>query len=307
MNVIRSANELNSGKRKVCVAIGVFDGVHLGHQQVIRQTITDAEQHEGISVAVTFDRHPSSVVAPDRTPGLIYPLQKKLAVIESLGVDTTLLVHFDKTFSEITAEHFIRDLSCNFGQIQSICVGSNFTFGHKRQGNVELLRKVGSELNFTVHGLAAVSLDGERVSSTRIRDAVRAGNLDAASQMLGRAYSLVGKVVEGDKLGRKLGFPTANMDTTGLILPPTGVYAIHAEVSGQAHRAVLNIGYRPTLQSPAPQLRVEAHLLDFTGNIYGQEIDVTFVQKLRDEQKFPSAEALRQQIAKDIEAARRLF
>lgn len=307
MNVIGNAAELNAGTRKVCVAIGVFDGVHLGHQQVVRQTIADAQQHEGISVAVTFDCHPNAVVAPQRTPGLIYPLEKKLRVIESLGIETTLLLHFDARLSQVPAEDFIRDLSHHFRHIQSICVGSNFTFGHQRQGNVELLRKVGSELNFTVHGLAAVSLDGERVSSTRIRNAIRAGNLDGASQMLGRAYALVGKVVTGDQLGRKLGFPTANIDVAGLVLPPTGVYAVHAAVRGTAHRAVLNIGYRPTLQSPAPQLRVETHLLDFTGDLYGHEIELTFVEKLRDEQKFPSAEALQHQIKADIEAAKLLF
>jgi riboflavin kinase / FMN adenylyltransferase len=307
MNVIRAANELNSGSRKVCVAIGVFDGVHLGHQQVIRQTISDSQQHEAVSVVVTFDCHPNSVVAPERTPSLIYPLSKKLRVIESMGINTTLLVHFDKTFSQIPAEEFIRGLACEFKNIHSVCVGSNFTFGHKRQGNVELLKKLGQELKFAVHGLSAVALDGERVSSTRIRDAIRNGNLDAASQMLGRAYSLVGKIIEGDKVGRKLGFPTANLDFTGLVLPPNGVYAAHAEVAGQTHRAAVNIGIRPTMQSSTPQLHVEAHLLDFSGELYGQEMELTFVEKLRDEQKFPSPEALKQQIAKDVEAAKQLF
>ena len=307
MNVIRAANELKPGSRKVCVAIGVFDGVHLGHQQVVRQTISDSQQHEAISVVVTFDCHPNSVVAPDRTPSLIYPLSKKLRVIESMGIKTTLLIHFDKIFSHIPAEEFIRGLANDFKNIHSVCVGSNFTFGHKRQGNVELLKKLGGELKFAVHGLSAVALDGERVSSTRIRDAIRNGNLDAASQMLGRAYSLVGKIIEGDKVGRKLGFPTANLDFTGLVLPPNGVYAAHAEVAGQTHRAAVNIGVRPTMQSPAPQLHVEAHLLDFSGELYGQEMELTFVEKLRDEQKFPSPEALKQQIAKDVEAAKRLF
>ena len=307
MNVIRSANELRPGSRKVCVAIGVFDGVHLGHQQVIRQTIADSRQHEALSVVVTFDCHPNSVVAPERTPSLIYPLSKKLRVIESFGIHTTLLVHFDKAFSQISAEEFIRGLKRDFKNIHSICVGSNFTFGHKRQGNVALLQKLGEDLKFVVHGLSAVSLDGERVSSTRIRDAVHNGNLDSASQMLGRAYSLVGKIFEGDKVGRKLGFPTANLDVAGLGLPPNGVYAAHAEVAGQTHRAAVNIGVRPTMQSSTPQLHVEAHLLDFSGELYGQEMELTFVEKLRDEQKFPLPEALKLQIQKDIEAAKKLF
>jgi riboflavin kinase/FMN adenylyltransferase len=307
MNVIRAANELNSGSRKVCVAIGVFDGVHLGHQQVIRQTISDARQHEAFSVLVTFDCHPNSVVAPDRIPPLIYPLSKKLRVIESMGIETTFLIHFDKDFSQIPAEEFIRGLARDFKNIHSVCVGSNFTFGHKRQGNVEFLKKLGDELKFTVHGLAAISLDGERVSSTRIRDAIGNGNLDAASQMLGRTYSLVGKIIKGDKVGRQLGFPTANLDFAGLVLPPNGVYAAHAEVAGQTYRAAVNIGVRPTMKSSTPRLHVEAHLLDFAGEIYGKEMELTFVEKLRDEQKFSSPDTLKEQIAKDIEVARKFF
>jgi len=307
MNVIRAANELKPGARKVCVAIGVFDGVHLGHQQVVRKTIADSRQHEAIPVVVTFDCHPNSVVAPERTPELIYPLSKKLRAIESLGIDTTLLIHFDVAFSQISAEDFIRGLKADFGNIHSICVGSNFTFGHKRQGNVALLQKLGQDLKFVVHGLSAVSLDGERVSSTRIRDAIRSGNLDDASQMLGRAYAVVGEVVEGDKVGRELGFPTANLKVFGLVLPPNGVYAAHADIGGQTHRAAVNIGQRPTLNSPSPQIHVEAHLLDYTGNVYGREMELTFVEKIRDEGKFSSADELKQQIAKDVETARNLF
>jgi len=303
MNLIHAAADLNPGSRKVCVAIGVFDGVHLGHQQVIRQTISDAAQHEAVSVVVTFDRHPNSIVAPDRVPPLIYPLEKKLRVIDSLGVNTAYLIRFDQSFSEIPGEKFIRDLARDFKNIQSICVGSTFTFGHKRSGNVSLLHVLGQELKFAVHGLANVSLDGQVVSSTRIREAIRGGNIDFASQMLGRPYSLFGRVVEGDRLGRKLLVPTANLDATGLVVPPSGVYAAHAEAGGKKFRAVLNIGHRPTLEKPTPQLRVEAHLLDFDKEIYGEELELTFVQKLREEEKFSSTAALKQQIAKDIKQA----
>lgn len=307
MKLVNTTNELTPGSRKVCVAIGFFDGVHLGHQQILRQTVSDARQHEAISVAVTFDAHPNTIVAPQHVPPLIYPLAKKLRVIESLGVDTICVIHFDQPFSEISGEKFIRDLARDFKNIQSICVGSQFTFGHKRTGNVSLLRILGQELHFHVHGLANISLDGQTVSSTRIREAIRAGNLDFASQMLGRPYSLCGRVVEGARLGRKLGFPTANLDATGLVLPPSGVYAAHAEVLGKKFRAAVNIGHRPTLQFPAPLLQVEAHLLDFDADIYGEELELTFVEKLRNEQKFPSVDALREQIARDIEAANKLF
>jgi len=307
MKIIRAANELEPQGRKVCVAIGFFDGVHLGHQQIIRQTIADARQHEALALVVTFDQHPSTVVAPARVPPLIYSLPQKLRVIGSLGSDALLLIHFDKAFSEQSGEVFIRGLARDLGQIQSLCVGSNFTFGHKRGGNIALLRTLGAELKFAVHGLAAVSLDGKIVSSTRIRETIRAGNLDAAGQMLGRAYSIAGTIVRGDQLGHQLGFPTANLDVSGLLLPPNGVYMVHALAEGRKHRAVVNIGSRPSVNNATPQIRVEAHLLDFKGDLYGKEMELVFADKLREEKKFPSLEALKDQIAQDIAEARKRF
>src|SRR5438552_1052180 len=307
MKIIHAANELQPAGKKVCLAIGFFDGVHLGHQQIVRQTIRDARQHEAIALAITFDQHPNCVVAPDRVPPLIYSLPQKLRTIEALGMDTLLLIHFDKQFSQQTGEEFIRGLARDLGALQSICVGANFVFGYQRSGNVALLKKLGAELKFTVHGLAAVALDGKPVSSTRIREAIQAGELDAASQMLGRAYSLSGKVVRGDGLGKQLGFPTANLEINGLVLPPRGVYAVHAEAGGRTLRAVLNIGIRPTLQNPNPQLQVEAHLLDFQGDLYGQQLEITFVEKLREEKKLGSLTELRDQIARDIQEAQLRF
>ena len=307
MKIIRAANELKPQGRKVCVAIGFFDGVHLGHQQIIRQTIADARQHEALSLVVTFDQHPSTIVAPSRIPPLIYSLPQKLRVIGNLGSDALLLIHFDKPFSEQPGETFIRGLARDLGRIQSLCVGSSFTFGHKRGGNVALLKTLGGELKFTVHGMAAVSLDGKIVSSTRIREAIRYGDLDAAGQMAGRPYSLAGTVVRGDQLGQQLGFPTANLDVSGLLLPPNGVYTVHAVVGGNPHRAVVNIGSRPSVKNPTPQIRVEAHMLDFKGDLYAQELELIFVEKLRDEKKFPSLDALKGQIAQDVAEARRRF
>jgi riboflavin kinase/FMN adenylyltransferase len=307
MKIIHTAKELNANGRKVCLAIGFFDGVHLGHQQIIRQTIADARQHEALAVAITFDQHPNAVVAPARVPPLIYSLPQKLRAIEALGADTLLLIHFDKAFSEQTGEAFVHGLAHDLGRIQSLCVGANFTFGHKRNGNVALLQKLGAELHFTVHGMAAVSLDGKIVSSTRIRETIRYGELNLVSQMLGRAYSIAGRVIKGEQLGRQLGFPTANIDATGLTLPPNGVYAIHAIVRGQTYRGALNIGVRPTLTEKNPTLHVEAHLLDFQGELYDEELEIVFVEKLRDEQKFDSLDELKKQIAKDIEQAKACF
>jgi riboflavin kinase/FMN adenylyltransferase len=307
MRLIHAASEFQPGTRKVSLAIGFFDGVHLGHQQTIRQAIADARQHEAHSLVITFDLHPNAVVAPGRVHPLIYSLPQKVRTIGSLGVDALLLLHFDEPFSRQTGESFIRGLARDLGQILSVCVGTGFVFGYKRGGNVELLKRLGAELRFAVHAVASVSLGGRAVSSTRIRAAIVAGDLDAASQMLGRPYSLAGPVIQGDRLGRQLGFPTANIDARGLVLPPSGVYAVQALAGGQTYRAVLNIGTRPTLARPEPQLRAEAHLLGFQGNLYGRELEITFVEKLREERPFASLEELRRQIAQDILAAQARF
>ena len=304
MKIIRAANELGNGQRKVCVAIGVFDGVHLGHQQIIRQTVADARGHDAIALVVTFDKHPNAIVAPDKTPPQIFSRSQKLRAIESLGADALLEIPFDKTFSEKSGEVFIRELARELGKIHSVCVGADCVFGHKRSGNVELLKKLGAELIFQVHGLAAVALDGQVVSSTRIREAIRAGNFDAASQMLGRPYAICGRIVEGDRLGRQLGFPTANLDVTNLILPPNGVYAASTKLKEQFYRVALNIGTRPTVAAAQSQLRVEAHLPDFSGDLYGAELELELGMKLRDERKFSSLAELREQIGRDVAAVR---
>jgi len=305
MKLIHAANELGNGSRKVCLAIGVFDGVHLGHQQIIRQTIADARQHDAVALVVTFDKHPNAIVAPDKTPPQIFSRSQKLRAIEALGADALLEIPFDKAFSEKSGEIFIRESARDLGKIFSICVGADFVFGNKRSGNVALLKTLGAEIGFQVHGHAAVALDGETVSSTRIREAIRLGNLDAASQMLGRPYAICGRVVEGDRIGRQLGFPTANLDATNLALPPHGVYAASAKVDGKFFWAALNLGVRPTV-AVGLQLRVEVHLLDFSGDLYGAELEVEIGVKLRAERKFSSPAQLREQIARDLVAVRAL-
>ena len=307
MQLIHRAADLNPGGRKVSVGIGMFDGVHLGHQQVLKQTLADARQHSGISLAITFDRHPASIIHPARAPRLIYSLPQKLREIEALGVDAILLIPFTREFSQIPGEQFVRGLAAELGNIYSICVGSSFTFGHKRSGNVDLLKQLGKELNFQVHGLAAVSLAGQIVSSTRIRERIGAGDLNAASQMLGRTYAIAGKVTHGDKLGGKLGTPTANIDIGGLLTPPNGVYAVQVRVGKELRPGVANLGFRPTVNDPSPALRFEVHLLDFEGDLYEQELEVAFAEFIRGEQKFGNLEELKAQITRDKESARRIL
>jgi riboflavin kinase/FMN adenylyltransferase len=306
MKVVADAAALQPDPRPVCAAIGVFDGVHLGHQCVLKQTISDAARQQAVSVVVTFDRHPNAVVAPASVPPLIYPLDKKLEVIASFGVEAAYVIRFDKAFSQIPGEQFVRGLARDFQRINSICVGDGFMFGAGRSGNVALLRQLGGELCFTLHALRDVQLDGQSVSSTRIRDAVRAGDFALAGRMLARPYALRGAVIEGERLGRKLGFSTANLDVTGLLTPPPGVYAAEAHLAAARYRAAINIGHRPTIHSADPQLHVEAHLLDFEGDLYGQVLELVFLKRLREETKFPTPAALRAQIADDIRQTRNL-
>ena len=306
MQLIRQPGELQTGGRKVSVGIGMFDGVHLGHQQVLKQTIFDARQHNGVSLAITFDRHPATILAPAKAPPLIYSLPRKLREIESLGIDATLVIEFTAEFSRTPGDEFVRRLAAQLGHVYSICVGRSFTFGYKRSGNVDLLRAIGSEIGFQVHGLAAVSLAGQIVSSTRIRERIAAGDLDAASQMLGRTYSISGKVIEGDKLGRKLGTPTANIDIRGLVTPPPGVYSVQAALGPEVLPAVANLGTRPTVDK-TNELRLEVHLLDTARDLYGTTMEIFFGEYLRPEKQFASLDELKAQIAHDIDAARKTF
>ena len=296
-----------SGFHNVCVAIGTFDGVHLGHQQVIKKMIADAKIYSGAAVVVTFDRHPKTVIPHSKPPPLIYPLKQKLKMIELLDVGYTILIPFDINMSKLEATCFVKILRHELGNIKSISVGKNFLFGHNRTGNLSLLEKMGKHLGFEVHGLSAVSLDGKIISSTKVREAISIGNLELASQMLGREYSIFGVIVQGDGIGKKLGFPTANVDVGGLILPPNGVYVARIVVKKAMYNAVLNIGVRPTIKQSAPQKRCEAHLLDFKSDIYGEEVEVIIQKKIRDEVKFKSLQALKRQIQKDIQQARKIF
>jgi len=307
MKIISSASELAAPNGHVCFAIGMFDGVHLGHQQVIRQAVTDAHQYEATSLCITFDRHPASIIAPESAPGLIQSLPQRLRAVETLGVDATLLLKFDETMSRIRAQDFVHNLYRDLGKIKSLCVGAKFAFGHNREGNVDLLKQLGQELGFNVHGLAKVALNGKTISSSSIRQAIKTGDFDVATQMLGREHALAGKVIRGDGRGRELGFPTANIGIKGLCIPPNGVYAAHVRVNEQTLRAAVNIGFRPTIRDSKPTLHVESHILNFEGDIYDEDLEITFVEKIREEEKFESLEELKEQISADIRKAQTLF
>jgi riboflavin kinase/FMN adenylyltransferase len=304
MQVISQPDQLRSDGRPICGAIGVFDGLHLGHQKVIGSMIEDARRLQAQPMVITFDQHPQSVLAPEKAPLLIYPLAQKLRVIESLGVEAALVFHFDLEFSRQPAEIFAHNLVENFGRLASLSVGGNFFFGHHRKGNAALLQQFGKQYGFAVTAIEPLQNEGHTISSTRVRKAIHDGHLELASQLLGRKYGLASQVIHGDQRGRQLGFPTANLDVAGLVLPPFGVYAARTVVNGLAHPSVLNLGHRPTVKPGGSPTSLEVHLLDYSGDLYDRTVEVQFVQKLRGEEKFPSLDALKTQITRDIQSAR---
>lgn len=296
MRILRTFEELTGD---VYLAIGVFDGMHLGHQRVIGQARDDAKTTGGTSVALTFDPHPMRVLRPDQAPLLLTSTEHKLALIRQLGVDACLLVTFDKVFSETPAEQFVDRISFS----RQVCVGTRFRFGHDRLGDVRLMEQLAPRYGFTVKEIKSVlTTDGEMISSTAVRKHVLAGNLDRAAAMLGRPFSVLGTVEHGDHRGHELGFPTANVNPHNEVLPPDGVYAVRARLGESRLPGVVNIGNRPTFAGTAH--RLEVHILDFDRGLYGQELEVEFVKRLRDERKFDSSDALKQQIAVDVQAAR---
>ena len=293
------------GPHGVCLALGMFDGVHLGHQHVIRQSRIDARTRGATTVVATFDPHPLTVVRPDKAPRLLQSLPQRIATLESQGADAVLVLRFDEALSRKSGEAFVRELVDGFGGLRSFTVGQGFHFGQGRSGNVPLLRSLGRELGFSVNAVAPIHIGTEVVSSTRVRGALRDGKLGLVAELLGRPYSIVGQVVRGDQLGQSLGFPTANIDVEGLELPPFGVYAARARHSGGEFPAAVNLGLRPTLRSSQPQLRFETHLIGHEGDLYGRELSVELVRFLRPERRFAHLDALKAQIGRDIVAAQK--
>ena len=307
MNVISQLSEWPLRGRRAALAIGMFDGVHLGHQAVLLDTVEQARKHDAVAAAVTFDLHPNVVVAPSRIPPRIYSLNQRLRAFAQLGMEAVWVIHFDEDFSRQTGREFVALLQAKAGPLASITVGQEFTFGRQRGGNVALLREMGRELGFEARGLPPVSEGGQVVSSTCIREAIRDGKLPEASRLLGRPYAVAGGVKRGDGRAREWGFPTANVDVSGAALPPTGVYLARAHFGTSEYPAVLNLGRRPTVSEAELGLRLEAHLLGFSGDLYGQEVELAFGAKLREEIRFANVEALRLQIAADVQTARQYF
>jgi riboflavin kinase / FMN adenylyltransferase len=307
MEILHSVPELSRLTDPLFLAIGVFDGVHRGHQAVISTSADHAKAANGTPVAVTFDPHPEKVLRPQSAPHLLSATQHKIALIRALGVRHLLVINFDKQFAATEPEDFVQQLVEYSTPLREICVGHEWSFGKNRRGNLDLLKKLGAEFNFEVVGVPPIKTNDEVVSSTAIRQAIERGDFARAAAMLGREYTILGTVVRGDDLGKKIGFPTANLSAHNEQFPPNGVYAAEARIDGELHRGVVNLGVRPTVTSGKSERVLEIHLFDFNRSIYGQDLEVRFVKFLRPERKFENVDALVAQIGRDVDQARELF
>lgn len=309
MVILSDIAELQGLAGPLRLAIGVFDGVHLGHRAVIGAA-RRREGEGGTLVVVTFDPHPVEVLAPGKAPRLLTDTEHRLRLLaRDVGVGHVLLIPFDETFANRTGEQFVEDLvaAAPAEGIARICVGREWRFGKDRSGDLGLLERLGGEHGFEICGVGMVEVDGARVSSTRVREAVESGDFETAATLLGRPYTVHGRVVEGRKLGRTIGFPTANLAVKREQLPPSGVYAVYATGAGDSWRGVANLGFRPTVEEGGRDLRLEVHLFGLDGDIYGEDLEVEFVARIRGEEKFDGIDALRAQIERDVAGAEALL
>jgi riboflavin kinase / FMN adenylyltransferase len=309
VQVVREPGPCTRPSEGTAVAIGVFDGVHLGHQHVLAEGRRLAAERRARSAVVTFDRHPAAVVRPESAPKLLTDLEQRLELLAALGMDLTYVVSFDEARSKESAEDFIDAVLVDCLAAKAVVVGADFHFGHQRRGNVGLLREVGQAAGFEVDGielLASKEEGVEAISSTAIRAALGAGDLASANRMLGRPHEVRGTVVEGDRRGRELGYPTANVAVPAdICLPADGIYAgWHLRPDGTAHATAINLGRRPTFYADAETSLLETHLLDFDGDLYDEPARVRFVARLRDEVRFHSVDDLVRQMATDLDEAR---
>ena len=299
--------ELEEVQGPLHLAMGVFDGVHLGHQAVIGTAVEGARGSGGVAGVLTLEPHPIQILAPGQAPRrILVSLEHKERLLASLGVTVLLVLRFDETMARQSAEEFGEHLF-SVAALRQMVAGEDWKFGRERRGTIDLLRRLGEPHGVEVTAVPAVMLKGERVSSTRLRRALRDGNLQAASEMLGRSYTVMGTVVRGEQLGRKLGAPTANIMLNDEQLPPDGVYVVTATMGEgeETHLGVANLGERPTVNGERRLL--EVHLLDFEGDLYEAGVEVCFGLRLRSEKKFKDREELREQIRRDLKEARELF
>jgi len=294
------------GRERGCVAaVGNFDGVHLGHQEIFSRTLAGARNHGGPGLAVTFSVHPVRELKPHMAPGSIMTLDERLRIIGALGMDAALVLPFDGGLASLTPEAFVREVLVEILGVAEVVAGEDWRFGKGRAGDMDLLRVKGAEMDFGVQGVPDLFHEGLSVSSTRVRESIEKGDVDLARRLLGRPHLVRNRVVHGEGRGRGLGFPTVNIPSGGVITPSRGVYAASFSCRDMAGPAAVNIGSRPTFGGGP--ITIEAHLVGMDGDLYGEEIVIRFLSRLRDEISFPDIFSLQEQIARDVEKAKEIY
>src|SRR5438105_5582038 len=292
--------------RPTVLTLGVFDGLHRGHQLIIGTVVGRARAAGAVPTVITFDPHPRAVLHPESAPPLLQTFDQKVEAFGVLGVEQAIVIRFTREFARIRADEFLRDVVYERLHAKEVYLGRGFAFGRGREGNIELLRKASRELGFKADEVPVVRLRGQRISSSRIRELLAEGRVNLARRMLGRPYGVEGRVVRGAERGRTIGFPTANLRPTNRVIPRGGVYVTATLIEGAWRRSITNIGTRPTFDD-ARGISVETHVLNWTGDLYGDVVRVRFLHRLRDEKKFGSIDELKAQIARDVARAEEYF
>ena len=292
--------------RPTVLTLGVFDGLHLGHQLIVSRVVERARAVGAVPTVVTFDPHPRAVLHPESAPPLLQTFDQKVEAFGVLGVEQAIVVRFTREFAEVGAGEFLRDVVHERLQAREVYLGRGFAFGRDREGDIHLLRRVSRELGFHADEVPEVRLRGQRISSSRIRELLAAGSVNLARRMLGRPYGVEGRVVRGQERGRTLGFPTANLRPDNRVIPRAGVYVTATLIEGSWRRSVTNVGVRPTFEKEA-EPSIETFVMDWGGDLYGDVVRVRFLHRLRDERRFSSVEELKRQIDADAARARKYF
>jgi riboflavin kinase/FMN adenylyltransferase len=293
--------------RPTILTLGVFDGLHLGHQLIMRTVVERARAVGAVPTVITFDPHPRAVLHPESAPPLLQTFDQKIEAFSVLGIEQTIVIRFTREFAQICAESFLRDTVRDRLQAREVYLGRGFAFGHNREGNIKLLRRLSEELGFYAAEVPEVRLRNQRISSSRIRKALTEGRVNLARRMLGRPYGVEGRVVRGRERGRTLGFPTANVHPQNRVIPHGGVYVTATLIEGLWRRSITNVGTRPTFEKDAIEPSVETYVMDWSGDLYNDVVRVRFLHRLRDERKFASVDELKAQIEADSKRAERYF
>ncbi|HKP69756.1 MAG TPA: bifunctional riboflavin kinase/FAD synthetase [Pyrinomonadaceae bacterium] len=292
--------------RPTVLTLGVFDGLHLGHQRIMETVVERAKAANAHATAITFDPHPRAVLHPKTAPPLLQTLDQRLANFEVLGIEQAIVIPFTKEFAARPADDFLRDIVHDRLHAREVYLGKGFAFGRDRGGNIELLRKMSTELGFVADEVDEVRLRGQRISSSRLRQALNDGHVNLARRMLGRPYGVEGVIIRGNRRGHTIGFPTANLKPHNRVIPKFGVYATATLVDGTWRRSITNIGVRPTFETDV-EPSIETYLFDFDGDLYGDVLRVRFLHRIRDERKFNGIDELKAQIQKDSRRALNYF